>query len=186
MSVKRIASRYAKSLIDLAIEQNKLETILGDINTFRKTTKHRDLQLLLSSPLVHADKKKSILNEIFKDKVDILSLKFFDLVVDKRREPHLRAIADEFILQYKRIKHISSVVITTAAPISKEALEEIKAKLHISVAADDNIEIETKLDPSLIGGFIIEFGDRLYDASVSHKLNNFKKEFDTNLYEKRF
>lgn len=186
MSVTRIASRYAKSLIDLSISQDKLETILDDIHTFRKAVEHRELRLLLASPIIKGDKKKSILNEIFKGKLDDLTMKFMDITVSKGRERYLKAITDEFILQYKQHKHISSVVITTADELSNEALDVIKSKLDSSKTTDDVIEIKTKVDPELIGGFIIEFEDNLYDASVAHKLDRLKKEFDTNLYEKRF
>ena len=63
-----------------------------------------------------------------------------------------------------------------------DALNAIKAALQSSSNTDQTVEIATEIDPDLIGGFVIEFGDRLYDASVKHKLDLLKKEFVGNLY----
>ncbi|MBT8218431.1 MAG: ATP synthase F1 subunit delta [Bacteroidia bacterium] len=186
MSVTRIASRYSKSLIDLAIEQDKLETILEDIQNFRNIADHRELSLLLKSPIVKGDKKKAILKEIFEGKVDTLTMRFLELIVDKGREELLQPIADQFVFLYKKYKHISSIVLTTAEKLSDASLKALEAKLNESSATDDVIEIETRVNPKLIGGFIVEFDDKRYDASVAHKLNTLKKEFDINLYEKNF
>jgi len=186
MSVGRIASRYAKSLIDLATEKGIADDVLTDMETMNKAIESRDFELLLQSPIVSGEKKKEILDAIFKNKVSTLSLDFFKGAVDKGREPYLDAIADEYILQYRSQKGISSVTLTTAKELSTEALEGIKSKLNASSNTDKNIELNTIVDEKLLGGFIVQFGDRRYDASVANKLQNLKKEFDTNLYVKRF
>lgn len=185
MSVGRIASRYAKSLIDLATEKGIAAEVMNDMETLNSAIESRDFELLLQSPIVSGEKKKDILEAIFKGKVNDLSLMFFKGAVDKGRERYLDAIADEFILQYRSQQGISSVTLTTAKELSAEAIEGIKAKLNASVNTDKNIELETIIDESLLGGFIVQFGDRRYDASVSNKIFNLKKEFDTNLYVKR-
>jgi len=64
-------------------------------------------------------------------------------------------------------------------------LESIKAQLKGSSQTAANVEIETAVNPDLIGGFVIEFADKLYDASVAHKLSKLKKEFTGNQYEKK-
>lgn len=182
MSVHRIASRYAKSLIDLAVEQDKLEKVKEDVSTFKEVTKIREFYLLLKNPIVTTEKKATIVNKIFAGKYDELTLAFINILIKKGREEHLPEIAEEFLVQYKHIKHISTVKLTTAKPLSEEALKAIREKLESSSQTDEIIEIKTKVQPDLIGGFIIEFDDNVYDASVSHKLYQFKKEFKDNLY----
>ena len=76
--------------------------------------------------------------------------------------------------------------LTTARPLSDEALAAIKAKLNSSVQTDKEIELTTEVNEGLMGGFIVQFGDRRYDASIANKLLDLRKEFDTNLYVKRF
>ncbi|MEM1319870.1 MAG: ATP synthase F1 subunit delta, partial [Bacteroidota bacterium] len=182
----RIASRYAKSLIDLAQEQDKLDRVLEDINSFEGAIKSRDLYLLMKSPIINGGKKLQIFNTIFEGKFDEMTLGFFRIVINKGREALLPEIAKEFVDQYKVIKHISTVKLTTAVPLGADALAKIKEKLLSSSATDDQVEIETKVDPNILGGFVIEFDDQLYNASVVHQMEKLKKEFSSNLYVKDF
>lgn len=183
MSVYRVASRYAKSLIELAQEQKKLERVLEDIESFQGVLKtNRDLRMLFKSPVIHLDKKTKIINKIFEDKYDELTMAFLRILISKGREEYLPEIADEFIHQYKILKHISTVRLITATSLSDEMLKEIHDRLQESKSTDQEVELVTEVRPQLIGGFIIQFDDKVYDASVSHKLEQLKKEFAENLY----
>lgn len=182
MSVQKIASRYAKSLLDLAVEQNKLERVAEDMKAFKEAAKVPDFRLLLKSPIVNPDKKTAIIKAIFDGKFDELTMAFLNIVVNKGREANLADIAVEFDSQYRKVKHISTVVLTTASPINKTTLDAVHKKLSESSATDSHIELKTEVDPNLLGGFIVEFEDKVYDASVSHKLKQLRKEFDENLY----
>lgn len=186
MSILRIASRYAKSLIDLANEQGKLERILGDINSFLAAVQNRDLYLLLKSPIVHADKKHQILTLLFGDKFDETTNAFIRLIVTKGREAYLPEIAQEFVEQYKKSKNIITVKLTTAGPMDEATVQAIKKRLIEEGVAGENMELNIFTNPKLIGGFVIEFDDRLYDASVAHKLDMLKKEFSSKHYQKQF
>lgn len=172
MSVKRIASRYAKSLIDLAKEQNALEDVFGDVQGFLAATENRDLELLIKSPIVHAGKKLAIFKKLFGESAHKLTNAFFDIVIRKGREPLLVDIAGEFIEQYKEEKKITSVKVITAQPLDEAILEDVRKQLSNSNIAHDNIELETELDESLIGGFVIEIGDKRLDSSVAHRLKS--------------
>lgn len=176
MSVIRIASRYAKSLLDLGKDQGVMNEVVSDMEGFSKMVENRDLYLLLKSPIINAGKKAEIFNALFDGKVNKLTKAFFDIILRKGREGYLPEIATEFLDQYKRIQGISSVKLTTAAPISDSTLESIKAKLLASEVTDESVDIETSVDESLIGGFIVKIGDKQIDASVSHKLAQLAKE----------
>lgn len=175
MSVQRIAGRYAKSLLDLAQEQNKLDRILEDVTSFKNASDNRDFYLLLKSPIVNVTKKLSIVEALFADKYDELTMAFLRILINKRREPYLPEIADAFIANYKAIKHITSVKVTTAKPMTAAALKSLQAKLQASDATDETVEIETATNANLIGGFVLEIGDKIYDASVSQKLEDLKR-----------
>ena len=177
MSINKIASRYAKSLLDLAKEQNKIEVVLEDVKTLKQATENRDLYLLFKSPIVNTEKKLAILKEIFEGKIDELTMAFINIITRKGREAYMPDINEAFISQYRELNSISTVTITTAEAMSEADLASIKAKLQGSTETRDNLEIETKIDPSIIGGFVIEIGDKLYDASVQHKLDELKKQF---------
>ena len=186
MSVIRIASRYAKSLIDLAVEQDKLERVLEDIKSFKAATENRDFYLLLKSPIINATKKQQIFNALFEGKFDEMTFSFLKIILVKGREAYLPEITDEFVNQYKDIKHISTVKLTTAAPLGAETISRIKEKLVASAETEAHIELITKIDPDLLGGFVIEFDDKLYDSSVTHKMDLLRKEFANNEFIKNF
>ena len=186
MSVSsRVAGRYAKSLIDLAIEQGKLQTVVGDVEQLAAAVKNRDLYLLLQSPIIGSDKKVSIMKAIFGNSFDATTMGFVNLCITKGREGLLPDIATELLAEYKKMQGITTVKVTTATPLSTEALEAIREKLLGSSDTAKNVEIETLVNPELIGGYVVEFGDKLYDASVSSKLAALKKEFKGNLYESK-
>lgn len=180
MSVTRIASRYSKSLLDLAVEQNKLDRVLEDVQALKKATAQRDLLLLLKSPIVNPSKKGTILKEIFGGKFDELTMAFVDIVVKKGRESVLPEITDEFIQQYRNRKNISTIKLTTATPWNDAQIEGIRTKVMGDNGLNKEVEIVSSVNPDLIGGFVIEFGDKLYDASVAHKLEKLRKEFSKN------
>lgn len=177
MSAERLSYRYAKSLLDLAKEQGKLDVVKGDIDSLIAAIGNRDLLLLLKSPIVSKMKKAGVLEAIFGDSFEDMTMSFMDILLSKGREMYIPEIATEFLAQYKTLKKISTVKVTTAQPMDDAALAAIRTKLTQSNELAENIEIETEIDPSLLGGFKLEFNDRLYDASVAHRLNEMKKAF---------
>lgn len=176
MSVNRIASRYAKSLLELAVEKGQLDAVRADMDTFRSALANRDFTLLLKSPIVHADKKLAILDAIFKDKMNPLTLAFLRISVQKGREPFLTDMAGAFIEQYRELKGILSVRVLSATPLDASVLDRIREQLRQSGTASGEVQLENVVDPALIGGFILELGDRRYDASVARKLDLLRKE----------
>ena len=175
MSVVTIASRYAKSLLELAQEQGKLEVVKEDIATFNNVLKDKDFQLLVKSPIIQAEKKRAIFKSIFDGKVDELSSAFFDIIIRKGRESVLGDIAKSFQEQYRSSQNITRAKVTTASSMSSRQLDRIKSSLG-DLDIKGTVELETAEDPNLIGGFVLEIEDRLYDASVKNKLAELKKE----------
>ncbi|MEM7102303.1 MAG: ATP synthase F1 subunit delta [Bacteroidota bacterium] len=184
MSVARIAHRYAKSLIELSIEENALNEVYTDIESFLKASDNKDLEMMLKSPIIKSDTKQAVLDKIFGDSFHKITKGFITIVVNKGREKYLREVAEEFKAQYKRHRKISSVILTTAAPLGGSTVDQITEMLRQSPQTDDNIEMETKVDESLLGGFVLEFDGKLYDSSLSRKLDQLRKEFSINEYIK--
>ncbi len=175
MSLARISSRYAKSLIDFALEQNKLERIYEDILNLKTATDNRDFLLLCKSPIVTAAKKEQVFKALFEKYLDPMTFGFFHILFKKGRELYIPEIVHEFIRQYDEINKKTKVTLTTAQTLDNQTVTAIKAKLTSSASTRDNIELETKVNIDLIGGFILEFEDKLYDASVAHQLRQMKK-----------
>ncbi|MBC7744104.1 MAG: ATP synthase F1 subunit delta [Flavobacterium sp.] len=176
MSEIQVASRYAKSLIDLAVEQNALEAVKADIEFFLRTLRENPtLKAVLKNPILGPDKKSGILNQLFGPRLHPMIISFFTIVVRKGRSAILFETAKEFINEYNVRKNIVKATVTTAAPISKENLKEVE--MVIKQATHGEIILTTKIDPLLIGGFILKVGDKQFDTSISSQLNKLRKEF---------
>ncbi len=177
MSVQRIASRYAKSLFDSAVEQNKVMDILEDVKSLLNTSKDAEFSGFLKNPIIPVKNKLEVVKALFGGKFNPLTMSFLNLIFEKRRETVLPEIAGEFVNLYRASKNISSMKLVTATTVSEEVLGAIKDKLASGMTSGGTLEITTEVDNSLIGGFIADFGDKLYDASVAHQLKELKRKF---------
>lgn len=181
----RLAGRYAKSLVDLAQEKGQLEGVFQDMQYLQAVCKaSKDFTNVLRSPIIKGDKKESILNAVIKGNISEISAAFIKLLIVKGRERDLPEIADAFVEQYYALKNIQKVKLTTAVPVS----DGLKKSIADKIVADNklaNVEMETLVDESLIGGFTIEFNNNLLDASIKRDLHDIKKQFSINLFESK-
>lgn len=186
MSVYTLSSRYAKSLLDLAVEKNQLEEINRDIRYFFSVTKNvSEFILLLKNPIIHTDKKLKIAEQLFKNKFNPITFAFIELVIKKRREAFLPQIVIAFIDQYNKVKNITAVMLTTAVEADEAVKEQVK-KLIKEKANISEIELQTKVDENIIGGFILQYEDKMYDASIHRQLEILDDSFLENVYLKKY
>ena len=186
MADLRVASRYVKSLLGLAVEQGVLEEVHADMLSFALICKEsRAFSMMLQSPVIRHEKKRDILEKIFTGKVNKLTLAIMDILTRKNREPLLLPIAKEFHNAYNEYKGISKAFITTTIPMDKELRIEIE-KIVKKLSDKKLVEIDEKVDKDLIGGFILNVGDRQIDASIRGKLEMLKLGFSENPYIKEF
>jgi len=173
----RFAGRYAKSLLDLAIERNALDAVFNDVKGIQQTfANSSELVAMLKSPIIKADKKQNILNDLFAGKINTLSEKFLNLTVSKTREAFLPEIFESFMTLYNEHHKITAATLTAAAEVDDNLINQVK-DIIMKATGRDKIELSTKVDASLIGGFVLQFEDKLYDTSVARKLDNLKKTF---------
>lgn len=180
MQNPRLAARYAKSLIDLAIERKELEKVFADVQYIQSVGKASPQFIsLMRSPVIKSDKKQAILDALTKGKISPIMEGFNRLLISKGREDVIPEILAAFIDQYNDIKGINKVKLTTAQPLTDPAKEAILAKVKKD-SGIQNIQLETKVDESLIGGFVLEYNNNLIDASVLRDLKDIKKQFTSN------
>ena len=174
MSDFRVASRYAKSIIELAEEKGILEQVREDMALFNDTLSNsRDLTLLLRSPIVSHAHKSEILRKLFSDKVTELTSKFFEIICRKNREAVLPSIAVQFLRQYNDLKGIVSAKITTVAALTEGAKSKVIDSVKQITGANE-VELEEVLDDSIIGGYVLHIGDRQIDDSVKGRLEDLR------------
>ncbi|MCO6359392.1 ATP synthase F1 subcomplex delta subunit [Roseivirga pacifica] len=185
MSEYRIASRYAKSLLELSVEQGKLEEVHTDMKLLSDlASENRDFVLMLKSPIVTHGKKLAILNDVFKGKVNELSLSIFSILTKKHREGYLPLIAKEFHHLYNVHKGIEEATVTTTFALDAKTKAEFE-KVVKSITKKE-VELTEVVDESLIGGFVLKIGDRQIDDSVSSRLRALKVDFLKNHYQKAY
>jgi F-type H+-transporting ATPase subunit delta len=176
----RLAARYAKSILVLAVERGELDTIYKDMVFLRAICRsNRDLVNLLNSPVVKSDKKRQILEAITAGRISPLTTAFNALLMSKEREAYLPEIAAAFEEQYKAYKGIQTVKLTTAVPVSEDLKQAILNKVRTDRQVTQ-IDLETAVREELIGGFVLEIGDELIDASVAYDLGKIKHQFENN------
>lgn len=192
MVQERIGQRYAKAIMELSIQNNLEKKVLEDMELFRTVChENRDFVLMLKSPLIHTDKKWSVVKSIFQDKLDPMVLASFQLIVRKNRANVLTVIGDEFLKLYQKRNRILEVSIFSAAPLSAESRSQLLERVDKLVQAQEagngsvpSIKLIEKTDASLIGGFVLRVGDQMYDGSFSEALRRLSKEFNNNPYIK--
>ncbi len=176
----RVASRYAKSILDLAIEKGQLEQVYNDMLYLQQVMKaSREFVNLLRSPVVKSDIKIKAINAVTAGKIGAMTTSFTTLMIHKAREAVLPEVINSFIQQYKEYKNIQTVKLTTAVPLSDAMKAEIVEQVKKS-GAIQNLELEEVVDPNIIGGFVLQTGDKLIDASISYDLKNISRQFENN------
>lgn len=182
MNNPRLATRYAKSLLDLAIEQDQLDTVYNDMKWLHSISKsNRDFVVLLNSPIIKPLIKAKIIRAITDGRVCKLTTAFIELLVKKAREINLPEIVMAYIDQFNKLRNIHKVKITTADPISNEMLQTIMANVN-AASTGETFEIETLTNKELIGGFLLETDGTLVDASILRDLKDVQKQFMNNDY----
>ena len=185
MRHSRVTIRYAKALLQLAIEQNILEQSYADMVLLDSVFKqNKDLSLLLKSPIVKTDQKLSIFKLIFESKIGEVSMAFINIITTKKRESLLALIASSFISLYKEHNKIETASVTTATPLDETLRAEVIN--FIKKHGNDNVELTEKVDENIIGGAIIRMGDKQLDASVSKAISELRQSFNSNLYLQDF
>ena len=185
MKHSRVTIRYAKALLQLAIEQNILEQSYTDMVLLDSVFKqNKDLSLLLKSPIVKTDQKLSIFKLIFDTKIGEVSMAFINIITTKKRESLLALIASSFISLYKGHNKIETASVITATPLDEILRAEVIN--YIKKHGNDNVELTEKVDENIIGGAIIRMGDKQLDASVSKAISELRQSFNSNLYLQDF
>jgi F-type H+-transporting ATPase subunit delta len=176
----RLAGRYAKSIIDLALEKGQLEEVYKDIQYLNDLIRaSSEFVTILKSPVIPGDKKQKVLEALTTGHIGQLTASFIRLLINKGRERFLPEIVYAFIEQYKVFKGIHTVILTTAIPVSDNVKKSIVDKIRQGGDMKE-VELESLIQENIIGGFILEVDGRRVDASIAYDLANIKKQFSNN------
>lgn len=187
MKTNLLAYRYAKALLELAIQNNIVDKTLNDLFLLKNTIEeNKELYSLISQPFVSKTQKINIVNKLFKERVGDISLKLIILLLDKNREDIIAYVYEEYHELYLEHKKIAVVTVTSAIELDEKTTDRIVNVLRHKIVDRDSIEIKNVIDRSIIGGFIVRYKDYEYDASVRHTLKRLHYVFEDNLFVKGY
>lgn len=178
MDIGIISRRYARALLEFACERTSETTVYEQTGMLlERYAQMKDIRRTIENPMVGKADKIGLLKNATagKDTCEEL-VRFFDLVLEHRREKFLIFILHSYLYLYRKKKRIRQGFLVTAAPLPDETLERLK-RIILHYYRGRTVEFESRIDPSIIGGGIIGMGYWLVDASVAGQLQRVKKQF---------
>lgn len=175
MRSHRAATRYAKSIIELAKEQKVLDEVNRDMQLFSAVIEeNRVFAVMLKNPIINHDKKRKVLHALFDTRMNKLTILAFDLITKKNRESILEEISTELQVQYNTLKGLQVAEITTTINLD----DDLRKKFNELVAeiSGKKAKLKEVVDESIVAGFVLNVGDRRLDQSIKTKLNNIRRE----------
>jgi F-type H+-transporting ATPase subunit delta len=186
MIVSHIAVPYAKALFDLTLEKNLLEDTLKDMQVVATLyEKNKNLRMMLKSPVISEGKKKIIFTRIFEKVLSKLTFTFLLIIIQKKREAYIGDIAFAFIELYKDHMGILTTTLKTAAPVGDDV--RLTVRNLMKNQSKGEVELIEEINAELIGGFILQWKDKQYNASILKQINRLQRGVTrVNLYKKGF
>ncbi len=170
MNTGVISVRYARALLKSACEQELEDKVYSVMQTLAQSyLQVPELRAAIESPMLPKEKKRKLLEAACGDDCPELIANFLSLVMKKDREELLQFMANDYVTLYRKQKNIIRGKVITASPVSPQTEDKMKAL--VQSRAQGAVEFNTEVDPSLIGGFILEYDTYRMDASVKNKLN---------------
>lgn len=175
MNESKISVRYAKALFSAAVERNLPEAVKKDVDLLLELLQGETrLKELLASPVVKSKEKTVFIDKIFQGHVTKLTLDFLHLLLKNNREHFLLEMCLNYQSLYSRYTGIKSAELTTAVEL--DAVQLVRFNELIQAHFGGKAEVLTKVDESLLGGFILKVDDHQLDASVNTQLKKLRRE----------
>ena len=176
MANLRLANRYAEALLTTAEELHVLKKVSDDLTVIQRIIKEsHEFQLFLKSPVIKKEKKQEVFKATFGSSVQLLTLDFLFLLIEKEREEALPSIIEAFFRLQDEMLGIIHVSIKAAVELSQQQIEQLKQRFE--TYSKKKVQIELSSDKNLIGGFIARIGDTVFDGSVKQQLEILRKRF---------
>lgn len=172
--VSNVGGRYAQALFDLASDEKQVAAVEADMRSLRTAlAESRDFRVLVASPKFSSEQKGAALTAIAaKAKFNATTRKFLGLLAANGRASVLPSVITSFQALAAKARGAVSAQVTTALPLTAAQSKGVAAALRQALGKDP--EIETRVDPAILGGIKVQVGSRLFDASLKSKLDSLK------------
>jgi F-type H+-transporting ATPase subunit delta len=168
--VARLTEPYAEALLDLAQGQNQLEAIEQELVGLKQLLHTApELAQVLGKPTVTPEAKKNVLRQVLTGQVQPLVLNFLLLLVDRGRIVLLERIISNFQDRARRLRGTQLARVRSAVPLTPEQVQRLTERLT-QLSGARQVELETTVDASLLGGFTVQLGSLFLDTSLRSQL----------------
>ncbi|MDD4636778.1 MAG: F0F1 ATP synthase subunit delta [Bacteroidales bacterium] len=175
MNIAGISSRYAKALINFAREENQQDCVYNEFKCLGQSFLEVPALLkALDDPSVSAKEKEKLVVTACGGNVGEVTLRFIRLVLHHKREKYLNRMAMMYMDLYRKEKKIVIGELITAVPADEE-IEQRMRKI-IQSYRPVTVEFSAKINPAIIGGFVLKIGTYRVDASLYTQLKEMKKK----------
>lgn len=166
-----LAGRYASALFGLARDERQIDAVSRSLDSLdRALTESPDFATLMSSPMVsHAQAGKVLTGLGSELQLDPITTNFLGVIARNGRKGQLRQIIRDFRRLAADHRGETTAEVTTAHPLKDDQLEALKAQLR--ARAKQDVAIDARVDPAILGGIKIKMGSQMIDASIQTKLN---------------
>lgn len=162
-----IATPYAEALLQVAESRKETVTVAEQARGLLALwNESPELRAAMASPVLEPEAKKAALDKLFADELTPSVQNLLKLLADRQRIAVLDAVLLRFLELYREVRGITLARVTSAAPLSDEQQQQLNGKVR-AIAGTKDVEFDLKVDPSLIGGFVVSMGSRVIDASLS-------------------
>ena len=176
VGVEHIADVYAHALLAATENAGQTRAALEDFDAVVTEVLDRfsKLEDVLASILVSPDEKSALIDRLLGGRASPLLVIFLKVVARHGRLDCLRAIHRQTHAAFDKLRNRIPVRLSTAEPMSAEAVEHIAESLRVKLSGEPIFEHET--DPALIGGAVLRIGDTVYDGSIANQLHNLRQQ----------
>ena len=179
MLTTQLAKKYARAIFEVAVDEQKLsqfETQLAEVSA--AIAGHAELLAFVNNPQIKAEAKKEIFEKLFKDSIDGYVYNFLMLLIDKHRESLLGSIAREYTVLANEAQGILEAKVTVASELSDGQKAKLIEKLQLTTGK--KVVVEMKIDQSILGGMIVQIGDKRLDGSITRRMQELKTQLLAN------
>ena len=174
MSTEIVADKYSSAMFELAQEQNKLDLMEEQLGYVAFVMDEQpELSSFLENPTVTEDAKIKLIGKIFESSLDKVALHFIYVMIKRGRDRYIKQTIAAFIKKSREARGILEATVTVAEPITADIEASVQAKLREVTGKD--VILSVRQDPSIMGGIIIQIGDKRIDGSIARRLDELKK-----------
>jgi F-type H+-transporting ATPase subunit delta len=172
--MEEIAQVYARSLFEVAREQDKLDEIREQLGEFADAMgRERSLQVFFFSPEFSTDEKKEGLHAAVEGADETL-VNFLELLLEKHRMPAIFRIRARYHELWERENRLLPVQVTSAVELDEGIVEQIGEE--IGQQTGQRVELTSRVDPDILGGVVVRVGNAILDASIRARLERLRKQ----------